>query len=178
MAQNMILTGIERTFDPLEIIVSKTDAKGRITYANDMFYKMADYTADECLGQPHSMVRHPDMPRCIFKLLWDTVAKGHEIFTYVVNRSKNGDHYWVMAHVSPTMDDNTNTIVGYHSSRRVPSRAAIAKIVPLYAQLKAEEARHSDRKAGLEASAEMLNKILKDANLSYDQFVFSIINSD
>ncbi|MBL4692571.1 MAG: PAS domain-containing protein [Magnetovibrio sp.] len=176
MAQDRSLTGVERTFELSEMIVSKTDLKGRITYVNDTFLKVAGYTTDECLGQPHSMIRHPDMPRCVFKLLWDTVATGFEIFAYVLNRAKNGDHYWVVAHVTATMNDDTGEVLAYHSSRRSPSRAAIEAIMPLYAKLKAEEDRHSDRKAGLQASTDMLLGILEDANLSYDQFVFSVIN--
>jgi hypothetical protein len=136
--------------------------------------ELAGYSEEECIGEPHSKIRHPDMPRCIFKLLWDTISKGHEIFAYVVNRSKNGDHYWVLAHVTATMDDD-GTIVDYHSSRRVPKQKSLAVIIPLYAKLKAEEDRHSDPKAGLEASMAMLNGILTDANMNYDRFIFSVI---
>jgi PAS domain S-box-containing protein len=103
MSKAVHLTGVERTFVENEIIVSKTDLKGRITYANDVFIKLAGFTETELLGQPHSIIRHPEMPRCVFKLLWDTIAEGGEIFAYVVNRSKNGDHYWVFAHVTPTV---------------------------------------------------------------------------
>lgn len=80
-----------------EIIVSKTDLKGRITYANRVFLTIAGYTEQEVLGEPHSIIRHPDLPRCIFKLLWDTIQGGTEIFAYVINRCKNGDHYLVYA---------------------------------------------------------------------------------
>jgi len=175
MARDTSLTGVERTFETDEIIVSKTDTKGRLTYTNKIFLHLASYTEEECIGQPHSMIRHPDMPRCIFKLLWDTISKGHEIFAYVINRSKNGDHYWVLAHVTADLDSNGN-IVGYHSSRRVPSKSAMAVIQPLYAKLKAEEDRHSDRKAGLDASLAMVTGILSDANIDYDEFIFSVIN--
>ena len=100
----MHLTGVERFFDKDEIIVSKTDLKGRMTYCNDVFLRIAGYTEQELLGQPHSIIRHPDMPRCVFKLLWDTIGAGKEIFAYVINRAKNGDHYWVLAHVTPSRD--------------------------------------------------------------------------
>jgi len=176
MARDTSLTGVARTFSSSDIIVSKTDTKGRLTYTNQTFLELAGYSEAECIGEPHSMVRHPDMPRCIFKLLWDTISKGDELFAYVVNRSKNGDHYWVLAHVTPTFDNSRN-IVGYHSSRRVPSQSALAAVIPLYAKLKAEEDRHSDRKAGLEASTAMLNGILKDADMAYDKFIFSVINA-
>jgi PAS domain S-box-containing protein len=87
------LTGVARTFPDTEIIVSKTDTKGRLTYVNDVFSDVSGYTEAEVLGDPHSLVRHPDMPRCVFKLLWQTIEAGDEIFAYVNNRAKNGDHY-------------------------------------------------------------------------------------
>ena len=97
-------TGIERTFGEDEIIVSKTDLKGRITYANQVFLRIPGYTEKEVLGQPHNIIRHPDMPRCVFKLLWDTLEARREIFAYVINMACNGDHYWVFAHVTPTFE--------------------------------------------------------------------------
>jgi PAS domain S-box-containing protein len=78
-------TGRERTWGDEEIIVSKTDLKGIITYANRTFLNVAGYTEEEVLGKPHNMIRHPDMPRCVFKLLWDTIESGNEIFAYVKN---------------------------------------------------------------------------------------------
>lgn len=76
-------TGKERFFNENELIVSKTDTGGRITYANDVFLRVAGLTENDALGAPHSLIRHPDMPRAVFKLLWDTIASGQEIFAYV-----------------------------------------------------------------------------------------------
>ena len=92
---NATLTGVERHLAPHDIVVSKTDIKGRITYANQVFLDIAGYVEKEVIGRPHNIVRHPEMPRAVFKLLWDTISQGNEIFAYVVNRAKNGDHYWV-----------------------------------------------------------------------------------
>ncbi len=171
MGQESHLTGVERFFDDDEIIVSKTDLKGRITYANDVFLRIASYSERECLGQPHSMIRNPDMPRCIFKLLWDTIENGKEIFAYVVNRAKGGDHYWVLAHVTPSLDASGN-IIGYHSNRRVPDRRILDEnIIPLYKTLLGEENRHDDRKAGLQASFSMVAGLLKEKGMAYDEFV-------
>ncbi|MEK9753939.1 MAG: PAS domain-containing protein [Rhodospirillaceae bacterium] len=78
-------TGVERTFEPGDIIVSKTDLTGVITYANRTFCKVAGYDERELVGQQHNIVRHPDMPRCVFKCLWDTIVTGKEIFAFVVN---------------------------------------------------------------------------------------------
>lgn len=167
------LTGVERTFQTDEIIVSKTDTTGRITYANDIFVGISGYTIDEVLGQPHSMIRHPDMPRAVFKLLWDRIGQGHEVFAYVVNRCKNGDHYWVLAHVTPNLDEAGQTI-GYHSCRRVPKRSAVETITGLYASLRTVEA-ENERKAGLEKSSAMLMDAVKSLGFaSYDRFVLSL----
>ena len=167
------LTGVERFFDAGEVIVSKTDLKGRITYANRVFQRIAGYSEDELLGAPHSIVRHPDMPRCVFKLLWDTLAAEKEIFAYVVNRARNGDHYWVFAHVTPSYDDQ-GRVVAYHSSRRVPERSAIDKVVPLYRTLLDIEESHADRKQGMEAAFNTVVKLLTEKGIGYDEFVFSL----
>ncbi len=166
-------TGREVFFGDEEIIVSKTDTKGRITYANDVFLKVAGYRASEVIGMPHSMIRHPDMPRCVFQLLWDTIQKGEEIFAYVVNSAKNGDHYWVLAHVTPTFDTD-GKIIGYHSNRRVPDREAIDAITPIYAQLRAVEERYASKKEGIVAATDVLLALLKKGGVSYGEFVFSL----
>lgn len=166
-------TGRERHFGDDEIIVSKTDLTGKITYANEIFLKIADYTESEVIGMPHSMIRHPDMPRAVFGLLWDSIQSGREIFAYVVNMAKNGDHYWVLAHVTPTVDSR-GQITGYHSNRRVPDRKAIEVIRPLYARLVAEENRSADRRAGLEASRALFAAELARTGLPYDEFIWTL----
>ncbi|GBF26846.1 aerotaxis receptor [bacterium MnTg02] len=174
MTRSIALTDVEQFFDENEIIVSKTDLKGRITYCNDVFRRIAGYDEQECLGQPHSLIRHPDMPRCVFWLLWETVQDGREIFAYVVNRCKNGDHYWVNAHVTPSRD-KSGKIIGYHSNRRVPDRKILEdKIMPLYKELLAEEARHSNRKSGLQASIKSVTSLLSEKNMEYDEFVATL----
>ncbi len=166
-------TGQERRFNVDEIIVSKTDAAGRITYVNDVFCRIGLYAESELVGQPHSIIRHPDMPRSVFKLLWDTVGRGEEIFAFVKNMAKNGDHYWVLAHVTPTFDAQ-GKIVGYHSNRRVPDEAAVRQIEPIYREVLAEEQRHTDRKQGMQAGYDLLQAKLRTLGLTYDRFVFSL----
>ncbi len=168
-----IPTGKERTFGEEEIIVSKTDTQGRITYVNDVFLRVAGYTESEVLGQPHSIIRHPDMPRCVFKLLWDTLEAGREIFAYVVNLSKEGDHYWVLAHVTPTFG-KSGEIVGYHSNRRSPDRSALETIVPLYRALLAEEARFEKKAEQIAHANVLLTEILSKKNMPYEEFAFSL----
>ena len=166
-------TGRESPFDENEIIVSKTDPRGRITYANDVFSRVAQFGVAELLGQPHNIIRHPDMPRCVFKLLWDTIEAKQEVFAYVLNMARNGDHYWVFAHVTPTLDA-AGAIIGYHSNRRKPDPSQIAKIAPLYRLLLQEERRHDDRKHGMQRSHEMLLADLAQRKVAYDEFVFAL----
>jgi len=166
-------TGVERTFHPDDVIVSKTDPKGIITYANDVFLDLAGITEAQAIGAPHSIIRHPDMPRAVFKLLWDTLHRGDEIFAYVLNMSANGDHYWVFAHVTPTFTVDGG-ISGFHSNRRVPEKRALEAVEPLYASLKAIEDGASDRASGLEASFAAVVKLLRDKGMTYDEFVFSL----
>jgi PAS domain S-box-containing protein len=165
------LTGVERALSEHELIVSKTDLQGRITYANRTFQRVSGYSEEELLGAPHSLVRHPDMPRSVFKLLWDTIQSEREIFAYVVNTAKNGDHYWVLAHVTPSFNE-AGRIVGFHSNRRKPTPRALEKIKPLYATLRAEEQRHSSVPRAVEAGTQKLEQVLAEATLTYDQFIF------
>lgn len=166
-------SGRERTFGIEEVIVSKTDLKGRITYANEVFCRVADFHPEELIGAPHSIVRHPDMPRCVFKLLWDTISAGNEIFAYVKNMARNGDHYWVLAHVTPTFD-KAGQIVGFHSNRRCPERTAIQTIEGIYRDLLAIEKSHSNGPSGLAASSKAVLDLLESKGITYDQLIFSI----
>jgi PAS domain S-box-containing protein len=165
------LSGHERLLGADEIIVSKTDPAGRITYANRVFQRISGYSERELLGAPHNLVRHPDMPRAVFQLLWETIAAGEELFAYVVNRARNGDHYWVLAHVTPTFDAR-GAIVGYHSNRRAPARAALEVVAPLYRELCAEEARHDDRKQGMAAARRTLAAALAAKGLDVQRLAF------
>jgi PAS domain S-box-containing protein len=168
------VTAREVSFAEDDIIVSKTDAKGIMTYVNDIFLDVSGYTEAEMIGKPHNVIRHPDMPRCVFRLLWDAIKSGNEIFAYVMNRCKNGDHYWVLAHVTPTFGDN-GQIVGYHSNRRVPSRAALSVIQPLYTQLLMEEQKYGvGNRAAVDASTKMLMDTLAGKGVSYDQFIHTL----
>lgn len=168
------LTGHERFFDKNEIIVSKTDLQGRILYANRVFMRVGLFEEKDLLGAPHSILRHPDMPRCVFKLLWDQIQVGHEIFAYVLNRAANGDHYWVLAHVTPSYDAS-GQINGYHSNRRVPARRTVDEvIIPTYKKLLEIEESHKNAKEGMAASHNFLINLLKEKGSTYDEFIFSL----
>lgn len=167
-------TGVENFFREDEVIVSKTDLKGRLTYVNRVFMTISGYQESELLGEPHSLIRHPEMPRSIFKLLWDTIGSGREIFAYVINQCKNGNHYWVMAHVTPSFDKN-NQIIGYHSNRRVPDRDVLnSTVIPLYHKILTEEARHRNAKDGLKSGFELLSNTINEKGLNYDELIFAL----
>ncbi|WP_413204905.1 PAS domain-containing protein [Rhodospirillum sp. A1_3_36] len=169
-----VLTGVERTFGRDDIIVSKTDLKGRLTYGNTLFLALSGYSEREILGQPHNIIRHPHMPRCVFKLLWDTILDRREIFAYVLNRSRNGDHYWVIAHVTPSMNAS-GQVVGYHSNRRVAGRKALETvIVPLYQDLRAMEREASNDKEGLARSHGYLLDVLRQRGQEPNAFFLGL----
>lgn len=150
-----------------ELIVSKTDTSGKITYGNELFLKLAGYSEKDILHKPHNIVRHPDMPKLIFKLLWDTLKSGDEIYAYVVNISKNGDYYWVLANVTPSYDKN-GKVVGYYSVRRKPSQNALNIIKPLYKKLLSAE-----KSGGIQASQKILNDLLSQNGGTYDEYILS-----
>ncbi len=171
---NPQLTGVERYFDKDEVIVSKTDTKGIITYANRTFARLAGLSPQEAVGKNHNIIRHPHMPRCVFKLLWDTIATGHEVFAYVINRSMNGDHYWVLAHVTPSFDAS-GQIVGYHSNRRVPNHEIVDQaIVPLYDTLLQLEKSYGSPKEGMQAAFDKALEVIGGSGKEYNHFIMSL----
>jgi PAS domain S-box-containing protein len=166
-------SGVERTFGADEIIVTKTDPRGVITCANQVFLRVSAYDEADVIGQPHNLIRHPDMPRTVFKLLWDTIRGGQEMFAYIVNLAADGAHYWVFAHVTPSFG-RTGGIVGYHSNRRVPDRSAVREAAALYARLRAEETRHPRVADAIDASSRLLADVLAERGQTYDEFVWSL----
>jgi aerotaxis receptor len=118
-------------------LVSVTDRKGRITYCNPAFIEASGYSAEELLGQPHNIVRHPDMPQEAFRDLWTTVDSGLPWTGLVKNRRKNGDHYWVRANATPMFDGDQ--ITGYLSVRTVPDTAAVSAAEALYKRMREQE---------------------------------------
>lgn len=157
----------EVTFDENTLLVTKTDKKGKITYSNRAFTNIVKMSEFELIGKPHSIVRHPDMPKVIFKLLWDYLQNGKEINAYVKNMCSDGSYYWVFANVTPSYFKNE--VVGYHSARRKPTRKALDFIVPLYKELLAIE-----KSGGIEASLKKMTQILDDKGVEYDEFILSI----
>lgn len=166
-------TGEERRFGEDEIIVTKTDLRGVITYANDVFLRVSAYGESDVLGKPHSIVRHPDMPRAVFKRLWDTIATGEEMFAYIMNLAADGAHYWVFAHVTPSFNE-AGRVVGYHSNRRVPDRAAVNEVQAVYTQLRGAERAARSGKQAVEESCARFDRVLAERGQSYDEFVWQL----
>jgi PAS domain S-box-containing protein len=166
-------SGVERSFGADEVIVTKTDLKGHITYANEVFCRVSAFTEAQMLGQAHNVIRHPDMPRGIFRLLWDSIKDRKEIFAYVMNLAGDGAHYWVLAHVTPSFDD-AGQVVGYHSNRRLPSSSAVREIKSVYQALLAEERRHSNANDAAKAGRDLLVSMLADKGTDYDRYVWSL----
>ncbi len=138
MKNNQPVTQHEQPMRQGMLLVSKTDLKGIITYANDAFVEMSGFSREELIGKSHNIVRHPDMPPQAFKWLWETLKGGLPWRGLVKNRCKSGDHYWVKALVSPIMEDGKLT--GYLSVRRAPSRNEIVEAEKLYKSLNASGA--------------------------------------
>jgi PAS domain S-box-containing protein len=162
-----------RWLRPDDLIVSKTDTKGVITYANRTFLEMAKFREEDILGKPHNIIRHPDMPRTVFKYLWDTIEDGQEVFAYVLNMASDGAGYWVLAHVTATFDQH-GRIVGYHSNRRAPHRQAVEAVSGVYELLLAEEQNHPKPSEALAAGEALLAKVLAGAGVTYDEFFWSV----
>ncbi|WP_374479884.1 PAS domain-containing protein [Zoogloea sp.] len=123
--RQVFVTHIETPYPQGRLIVSRTDTRGIITHCNQSFVDMSGYTRDELIGQPHCLLRHPDMPAAAFRELWETVQGGRQWHGYVKNLRKDGGHYWVFATVVPNIRDGR--IVGYTSVRRQPSREKVAQ---------------------------------------------------
>lgn len=138
MRSNLPVTGKAYTFPADQTLISVTDTKGRITYCNNNFVAVSGFTRDELLGQPHNLVRHPDMPEEAFRDMWATIESGRPWSGMVKNRRKNGDHYWVLANATPVRSGEK--IVGYLSVRSLPSADQVEKAEALYARMREEAA--------------------------------------
>lgn len=167
--KDIVPTSQERLMRENDFIVSKTDLKGRIIYGNEIFIEFSGYSEEELLGSQHNIIRHPDMPRAVFGLLWDYLSKDKEIFAFVKNMSKDGGFYWVFTHVAPMKDKNNNKI-GYTSVRRMPNPKAIPIVTAVYnAMLDAE--RNAGTKDAIAASGAVLGGVLKDKGVTYEELI-------
>ncbi|MDO8988663.1 MAG: PAS domain-containing protein [Sideroxyarcus sp.] len=172
MKSGIVPTRHEVLLGPQDVIVSKTDTTGRMTYVNRTFMRIANYAESDVLQKQHNIIRHPDMPRGVFKLLWDTLKDGREFFGYVKNLTSAGDYYWVFANITEDLDAS-GKLIGYFSVRKQAKPEAIAVIQPIY-----EEMLEIERKTGAAsapvASVAMLTDKLKSMGTTYDKFVLTL----
>ncbi|MCL9809282.1 PAS domain-containing protein [Flavobacterium luminosum] len=153
-------------------IVSKTDLFGTIEYINDVFAEVSGYTEPELVGQPHNIIRHPDMPKVIFKTMWDHIKKGYKFHGIIKNLAKSGKHYWVITDFDYIVDDNAK-IQKYIARRKAISDDVVKKIEALYKKLSDIEA-----VSGIEASEKYLVGYLEDINLSYVDMITKLMLDD
>jgi len=162
----------EITLDPKRYIVSKTDSKGIITYGNDYFVEISGYAEAELIGQPHNIIRHPDMPKVAFKLMWDRIQSGQPFMAIVKNLAKDGSYYWVVSEFESKKDKLTNKITGYTAFRKAAPKDAVKAIEPIYAKLlEIEEV------SGMEGAENYLVGFLEEAGLSYDEYINKLVGN-
>ncbi|PZT49071.1 histidine kinase [Helicobacter valdiviensis] len=152
------------------LITSKTDLKGKIIYGNQDFIKYGEYTEKEFLDKPHNLIRHPQMPKAAFKLLWETLYKKKEFFAFVCNLSKNNHTYWVFANITPSYDEQGN-VIGYYSVRRRPSKEGVMTMQGIYNKLLEIE-----KTQGMEKSFAFALDFLKENKLEWDSFMVELQN--
>lgn len=157
-----------------EFIVSKTDTRGVITYINRVFMQISGYHEAELLGVQHNIIRHPDMPRGAFRLMWETLSRGEEFFAYIKNLCKDGSFYWVLANVTADLNAE-GQVVGYYSVRRKPTATAIKTITPLYQKMLEIEAA-AGAKRGPERSIEHLMQFCQSQEMSYAELIWALDN--
>lgn len=172
MKSRVTPTAVEKVMREDDFIVSKTDTTGRITYGNRTFIEFSGYSERELLGAQHNIIRHPDMPRGVFKFLWDTIQAKEECFAYVKNMAKDGSYYWVFANVTPSFGKD-GSVTGFFSVRRKPRAEAVALMAGVYREMLSIEQRVGARDA-CQASLTYLTKLLADKGKGYAEFILSI----
>jgi len=160
-----IATDIEIKLDSKKMIVSKTDVTGKIIYGNEYFCELSGYKESELISSPHSILRHPDMPRAVFKLMWDHLNSGRNIMAVVKNMSKNGNYYWVTTDFDIRRDSLGN-IQHYVAFRQAAPKQVVEVMEKLYVKLLAIEKEHD-----IKASMAYLDAYLEEKNMNYDQFI-------
>ncbi|MEA1891442.1 MAG: PAS domain S-box protein [Campylobacterota bacterium] len=153
-------TEIEKEVTSVDLIVSKSDEEGNITYVNPIFSKISEYTQGKLLDEPHSVLRHPDMPKVIFKYLWANIKLGNDVVAYVKNLCKDGSFYWVIATVKMAKNPD-GSFRNYMSTRRCITDSAKQTISQLYKELL--DAEKSD---GVDASQTLLDSFLANNGVS------------
>ncbi len=158
--------------DKYKYIMSRTDTKGIIEFGNDYFFEISGYTPNELIGKPHNVIRHPDMPKVVFKLMWDRLQQGKNIFALVKNLAKDGRYYWVTTKFEIKKDPMDNSIRSYMAYRQAAKPQAVEAISKIYAELLDIE-----NSSGLEASEKYFIGYLDSQRLTYDEFIDNLIGN-
>ncbi|MEO6177200.1 MAG: PAS domain-containing protein [Flavobacterium circumlabens] len=160
----------EVDWNKTKVLLSKTDTKGTILYANEAFIDVSGYDEFELIGQPHNVIRHPDMPKVIFKFLWDSIKSSQNIHAIIKNMSKTGRYYWVITDFK-IISDSDGEIVGYFGTRKsVPEEIIVKFIEPLYKKLI-----HIEEASGVHASEEYLIGFLEERKKTYMEYVDHLV---
>ncbi len=154
-------------------IVSKTDADGIIQYGNDYFTEISGYSEEELIGKSHNIIRHPDMPKLAFKMMWDRISKGDNFIAVVKNLTKDGSYYWVITDFEPKMDSITNEPVSYTAFRKAAPQKVINKIEPIYKKLLELE-----NEGGMKESEKFLREFLDEKNTTYDKYINDVVGNN
>ncbi|XRE43402.1 hypothetical protein ACIVBQ_001606 [Tenacibaculum discolor] len=163
----------EVKWDKSKTIISKTDPAGTILYMNDTFEEASEYNKIELIGEPHNVIRHPDMPKVVFKVLWDNLKQGNNFHAIVKNLTRTGRYYWVITDFDVEKDDN-GKITGYTGRRKSLPENVVKKIEPLYKTLLEIE-----KVKGEKASELYFNSYLQEeVNSSYDEFVVNLFEGE
>jgi PAS domain S-box-containing protein len=160
-----IATDKEIKLNPKRMIVSKTDTTGKIIYGNDYFCEISGYKESELISSPHSILRHPDMPKAVFYLMWDYLKAGRNIMAVVKNMTKYGDYYWVTTDFD-IKRDNLGNIKYYVAYRQAAPKQVVVEIERLYRKLLAIEKEHD-----MKASISYLEAFLEEKGMNYDQYI-------
>jgi len=152
-----------------QVLISVTDPKGIIIEANDIFIKISGYSEDELVGSSHNIIRHPDMPKIMFKIVWDHIMEKENVMAVVKNLAKDGKYYWVVTDFVTRVDADRN-ILNYTAYRRPVHDKVKEAVIPLYRALCAIE-----DVAGMDAAEKFLNDYFEERDLNYDDMIEEII---
>lgn len=167
---------IEQTFSSDELIVSKTDLKGHITYANRTFMRICNFSEKQLLGQPHNIIRHPDMPRGVYYAMWKSLKLKQEFFGFVKNITADGHYYWVFANITPDYVDDK--VIGFYSVRRQAPKTAVEQITQHYQQMLQLERTLPENQAPKSSWEWLTSQIQSRHHIGYEEFVLNLYLSN
>lgn len=170
--QDLSTVDREIKLDPSRTIMSKTDPRGIIEFANDYFMEICGYEEYELMGQPHNIIRHPDMPKIVFKLMWNRLKKGGNIHALVKNLAKDGRYYWVLTNFETKYDDE-GIIVSHYARRKAAPGNAIYQVEKLYKTLRSIE-----KTQNMEVAERYFFGMLEEKGLTYDEFILNALSMD